>query len=296
MPINIPYTFTAGTKAKANEVNENFQALEEFVDALETDVTSMVDTVEALETGKANLNGSADEKFAMADPVSNYDGVNLRTFKDLTANTKDAVAGFVVSKQSNTSIYATAGACWDTSYTKMIASNTSLTKNLTGLSANATYYVYVIMDADTEEVSLTISTSSVTPEVTTGVYYRRLAQLFTDANGYIDYIINDHTSSNSTAVVKAPDYSSRIARSINHTYTADSAGWVFASGTTGDPGDNGQTVYLYINSLLMGGVRTWKYDGQFSWVVPVSRGDTYRISADGIEGRAVYYYFVPCKG
>ena len=191
MPINIPYTFVAGTKAKANEVNENFQTLEEFVDALETDVTSMVDTVEALETGKANVNGAADEVFAMADAVGNYDGVNLRTFKNLTANTKDAVTGFVVSKQSNTSIYASAGACWDTSYTKMIQSETSLTKNVTSLNANATYYVYVIMDASTEEVSLSLSSSSVTPEVTTGIYYRRLATMTTDADGYVDTIIND---------------------------------------------------------------------------------------------------------
>lgn len=295
MPIDIPYTFVAGTKAKANEVNENFHAVEIFVDALETDVDTATTAVSVLQTGKADLNGASDETFSMANPVSSYDGVNLRTFKELTANTKDAVTGFTVHKQSNTSIYATPGACWDTTYTKMISSSTSLTKNVTGLSANATYYVYVILEDTTSEVSLSISTSSTTPEITTGMYYRRLAQLFTDANGYVDYIINDYTSSESVSIVKFPDYSARNSRTINRTYTADSAGWVFVSGTTGDPGDNGQTVYLDINGLRMGGVSTWKYDGQFSWVFPVSKGDTYRLSAQGIESRAVYFYFVPCK-
>lgn len=272
MPINIPYTFVAGTKAKANEVNENFQTVEEFVDALETDVTSMVDTVEALETGKADLNGAADERFAMADAVGNYDGVNLRTFKDLTANTKDAVTGFVVSKQSNTSIMATAGACYDTSYTKMIKSDTSLTKQVTSLSADATYYIYVIMDAATEEVSLSISTSSVTPEVTTGVYYRRLATMTTDDDGYVDVITNDHVvAKTTTALGFIGDQISTPTSPAKFNF------WIYAECGANDSGITitleGYRAAHCANSGKWG-------SGMSAWV-PVKKGQTFSVSRWG---------------
>ena len=36
----IPYTFTAGTKAKANEVNGNFTSIKQFVDQLESNLAT----------------------------------------------------------------------------------------------------------------------------------------------------------------------------------------------------------------------------------------------------------------
>ena len=38
MPLEIPYTFIAGTKAKASEVNSNFNAVKTLVDANEVNI------------------------------------------------------------------------------------------------------------------------------------------------------------------------------------------------------------------------------------------------------------------
>lgn len=279
MPINIPYTFVAGTKAKANEVNDNFQTVEEFVDALETDVNSMVDTVSELQTGKADINGASDERFAMADAVSSYDGVNLRTLKDLTANTKDSVTGFVVAKQSNTSIMASAGACWDTTYAKMIASETSLTKEVTGLSANATYYIYVVMDATTEAVSLSVSTSSVNPEVTTGIYYRRLAVMTTDGDGYVDVITNDHvvaTAKNTLGFIGTQLYSPSSPATTNM--------WIYTA-TYGN--ESGYDVTVDSLPVAHGGSGS-KWGTQQSALVPVKKGQAFTVTTWGNAG--VNYY------
>lgn len=292
MPINIPYTFVAGTKAKAAEVNADFQNIKEFVDGLEIDVDSATTAVASLQANKANLNGQADEIFSMADPVGDYDGVNKRTLINLTANTRDAVTGFVVSKQTNTSVNCTPGACWDVSYTKMIQKTTSMVKTFSALSANATYYIYVTMDATTENVDLSISTSSVTPEVTTNIYYRRLATLITDSNGYVDIIINDYVSSTNTSGLSLPDYASKQSKNVGTTYTADKNGYVFFSGTLEDPGDNGEAASFYINNTQMGYVTTWKYKTNPTWTFPVSRNDTYRVN--GSFSQTLYYY-VPCK-
>lgn len=284
MPIDIPHTFVAGTKAKASDVNDNFEAIEEFVDGLETDVNSTQVLAESLVTDKADVNGTADETFAMANAVTEYDGVNLRTLKNLTANTKDAVTGFVVSKQSNTSIMATPGACWDISYTKMIQSATSLVRQVTSLSANSTYYVYVIMDASTEEVSLTISTSSVTPEVTTGIYYRRLAVMTTDANGYVDVITNDHVIATTA---------SSIGFIGDRIYTAPTSPASFNFWIRGGCYRDASYYNIYINgNLVAAGASSSKWGNTITSIVPVKKGQTFSYSAGGESADIQFYEMI----
>lgn len=276
MPINIPYTFVAGTKAKAAEVNADFQNIKEFVDGLEIDVDSATTAVASLQANKANLNGQADEIFSMADPVGDYDGVNKRTLINLTANTRDAVTGFVISKQSNTSVNCTPGACWDVSYTEMIQKDTSMVKEFDTLSANATYYIYVIKDATTKNVDLSISTSSVTPEVTTNIYYRRLATLTTDSNGYIDVITNDHVIAKQVDSVGFLG-DTRLTVQQGVTYTADQNLWLFAKLT-----DDGSSATIYVNNIEVARLWTkgeWGSPGMTSF--PVKKGQTYKINWNG---------------
>lgn len=192
MPIEIPYTFIAGTKAKASEVNANFEAMKNFVDTLEVNSAGLEADITLLQTNKADLNGSVSEIFRMADAIGQYDGVNLRTLNKLTSNSKAVINGFRVSKQSNTAINATAGSCYDSNLAELIQSATSLTKDQPGMNANAKYYVYVTADRESGECQLVISLSDASPELPIGYeLYRRLATISTDANGYISEVNND---------------------------------------------------------------------------------------------------------
>lgn len=186
MTIDIPYTFVAGTKAKASEVNANFTAVANFVNQLEVANTELDVLIQGLQTSKADLTGSNSNVFRMADALDNYDGVNLRTFKSLTENSKAIINGLIISKQSNTSVNATAGSCWDSTYTSMITTNSSLIADQSNLSANTTYYVYITQDKETKDCELIISLSNASPTLPAGFeYFRLLGKAITDASGNI---------------------------------------------------------------------------------------------------------------
>ena len=76
MALIIPYTFKAGTKAKAAEVNANFQQTKQFVDSLETMIGEHDVELMSMKDNKADVNGSSNNRFRVADPVSSKDAVN----------------------------------------------------------------------------------------------------------------------------------------------------------------------------------------------------------------------------
>lgn len=283
MPVEIPYTFVAGTKAKAREVNEDFQALATFVDTLEVSNAELESLVNQISTTKANINGDNTERFQMADAVGNYDGVNLRTFNSLTDNTKDVIRGFVIAKQSNTAVNCTPGSCWDSTYKEMISSSTSLVKDQSNLSANGKYYVYVTSDKETKQCELVISLSNATPELPSGYeYFRQLGYFTTDKDGYIDIII-PFASNQRTYLV--PDYSK--AKDVSLPYTATEAGWY--NWVVNSEQDR---KYLYINGVVVGAVSAYGSKDE------TTQGAQYFVSAgDRITGSQgnIASKFVPGK-
>lgn len=190
MTIDIPYTFTAGTKAKASEVNADFNAVANFVNQLEVSNTELETLIETLQSSKADLTGNLSNIFRMADAVDNYDGVNLRTLRNLTQNSKDVIKGLVIAKQSDTSVNATAGSCWDSTYTSMITTDTSLIVDQANLSSNTTYYIYITQDKETQDCQLIISLSNSTPTLPAGYeYFRLLGRAITNYTGNIVEVI-----------------------------------------------------------------------------------------------------------
>ena len=191
MPLDIPYTFIAGTKAKASEVNSNFQAVKTITDQNEVNIAQAEIDITTLQTTKADLNGAIENRFEVADPNGNYDAVNLQTFERLTANTRDYISGFVLSKYSNDTISATPGSCYDSTYEYIFTSDSALQVSQSNLGANATYYVYITggPDADNE---LVISSSDTTPELPVGAtLFRRLGSFKTNSNSEISTVSTD---------------------------------------------------------------------------------------------------------
>lgn len=77
MAITKPFTFVAGTKARANEVNKNFDVLYSEVNAIDANITSINVDIQSLGEDKANINGSANQRFQVGNAINSYDAVNL---------------------------------------------------------------------------------------------------------------------------------------------------------------------------------------------------------------------------
>lgn len=188
----IPNTFIAGTKAKANEVNENFTSAKQFMDNLETEQATNTADILQLEQNKADLNGNFEQRFQVADATNSFDAINKQTLLNLVKNTQEVIKGFVLSKFNDTTVSATAGSCYDSTFVYMITSATSLSKTQANLGNNAKYYVYVCADKDTGNCELVISLSNTTPELPGGYeYFRQLGYFTTNHEGKISQVLNN---------------------------------------------------------------------------------------------------------
>lgn len=189
---SIPNTFVDGTKARANEVNENFTSLKQFVDSLEIQTSTNEIDIMNLENTKANLNGDNQQRFQVADASNDYDAINKQLLFKYTQNSQGVINGFKLSKSSNDTIIATAGSCYDSTFKYMIISDTSLTKQQSGLGNDAKYYIYVCADKETEQCQLVITLNSSIPELPADYdYYRKLGYLITNDEGNISQVINE---------------------------------------------------------------------------------------------------------
>ena len=234
----IPNTFVAGTKARANEVNENFTSLKQFVDTLEVQASTNEINITNLENNKANINGDNQQRFQVADPTSSLDAVNLRTLENKTLNSRSVIDGFDLSKFNDTTITATAGNCYDSTFVYMISSSTSIQKSQTGLGNNATYYVYACAQESSGTVELVFNVSPTTPELPSGFdYFRCLGYFTTNDNGNIDKVFKDGIQPITTD------------ESLNETgYVVLTNGLIIQWGVTNVPGTNtSATVTLPIS-------------------------------------------------
>ena len=192
MSIVKPYTFVAGNKARANEVNEDFDVLYQQVNANITDIANVEGDVQTLSTTKADINGSSVQRFAVADPVSSGDAVNKRTFFKQIANSIDYIGGLTISKDSgspNDTILIDPGAAYDSTKAIVLTLDVLTTKQNTTQSANATYYVYIIGNATGSSIDILISTEASVPTLPAGyTLYRKIGSYTTDSSGNIDII------------------------------------------------------------------------------------------------------------
>lgn len=278
----IPYTFIAGTKAKANEVNGNFTSIKQFVDQLESNLATAELDINNLETNKADINGSQNEVFQVADAENNKDAVNLETLKAQTANSLDVIRGFIPFMSNATTISCTAGDCWDSTYEQMISSSTALSLQDTALAANTIYYIYVCYDKETSSCKLAFSTNSTTPTLPAGYdYFRKVGSFTTNSSGNIDTVYP----------IGSVDLSSRTgfigtyigALPINSTIVATQNCFVYAK-----LAGNGAYIIVYINGVEVSYQSSGsKWYNTTTTLIPVKKGQTISIVGNGAVGASI---------
>lgn len=275
----IPYTFIAGTKAKANEVNGNFTSIKEFVDQLESNLATAELDINNLETNKADINGSQNEVFQVADAENNKDAVNLETLRAQTVNSLDVIRGFIPFMSNATTISCTAGNCWDSTYKQMINSYTVLSLQDTALAANTTYYIYVCYDKETSSCKLAFSTNSNTPTLPAGYdYFRIVGSFTTNSSRHIDtvYPIGSVDLSSRTGFIGTYLY----ALPINSTIVAPHNCFVYTK-----LAGNGSYIMVQINGVEVSYQNSGsKWYNSTSTLIPVKKGQIITIAGNGAVG------------
>lgn len=288
MAITKPFTFVAGTKARANEVNQNFDVLYSEVNSIDSTLTSVNVDIQSLKDDKANINGNASQRFQVANPVNNYDAVNKSSVTELTSNTKNYIDGLVITKVGDKTIRVSSGSCYDSTYSKILKLSTTTDVENTGQGANAKYYVYIVGNEYSGVEKIIISSTTPEPALPSGyTLYRQIGYFSTNSSNKIN-TINSYSNSQTFSIDNIlPDYEKEVSFDSN-TYIVPGYGWCWCWGNGSD-----YQRYIYINGHP---VDTWcGYSGGYSVIggstFIVKAGDQLTTSAGNARGR-----FYPMKG
>lgn len=190
MAIIKPYTFIAGTKARAGEVNKDFDILYDEVNRIGTEILGIDVDIQNISDSKADINGNATQRFKVANPEDSYDSVNKNYLENSILNVKDYISGLTIVKDTDNTIRVSSGSCYDSTYNTMIVSTGNITKENDNQGANLTYYVYIVSDTTGRQVDVLISTESDSPPRPTGFdLFRRIGSYTTNNDGNINIII-----------------------------------------------------------------------------------------------------------
>lgn len=194
MTFYIPYTFTGGQSAKAQEVNANFQQVKKFVENLEDTQEEIQQAVSGMETDKANLNGSSQEVFNVADPTNSTHAVSKAFLDNQLLPFRYMIVGLNLIKAGNQTLTVSVGGCYDSNYTNPIANNTNVSLVTTDItSASTTYNIYILARVSSPTAtSLVLTVGGNEPVlVETDTIYRKIGTLTTDALNNIDTLTKE---------------------------------------------------------------------------------------------------------
>lgn len=276
MSITKPFTFVAGTKARANEVNQNFDVLYSQVNSNISAINTNANDIDTLDSNKANINGSSSQRFACADPTSPSDAVNKQSLTKAIGNSINYIDGYVISKDSgspNDTILVTPGSCYDSTKSVVLGLANSTTKQNDSQGASTTYYIYIIGNATGSTTDILISPNSTTPSLPSGyTLYRQIGYYTTNSSSKISAIYSSSNSQVFNLNKLMPDYSTKTSVASGYVATE----YCFVS-NYGEQNYNGSTG-MSINSVEVwhtgGGLDASQGTAWLSGLYLVKPGDT----------------------
>lgn len=184
----IPYAFTGGLSAKAQEVNVNFDQIRKFGEDVVTNFTNTSIEIQKLQSGKANLNGNEGIVFNVAQAVEAHHAVPLYQLQNLILPMKYIIGGLTIEKGGNQSIIIRPGACYDSTYTYPMQLDTNIAELLASYT-NKTFEVYVMGNPVTNPNKITrasVVDEGTMPQLQVGEVYRKIGSFSFGADGNID--------------------------------------------------------------------------------------------------------------
>lgn len=287
-------TFTAGTKAKASEVNTNFSLVKSFVDTNESNIATNTSDIETLTSGKADINGDATNRFAVADAVNDTDAVNKETLFKYTHNAQRYINGLQIAKTASDTVSVQSGSTFDSTFAKEMVLDSSMSIQNTSQGASTQYYVYLIAKEDSTTTCI-ISSDSVTPSLPSGyTYFRQIGGYYTDENSTIvgwystqsneaDYII-ERTHGTNYVVTKYNTGYMEIEGVATSTTTFPKSFKTLISITLSPTGSVGASDYSSQLNTLSVTTTTPKYYTGFLATIRSGSGAT-----TGYENASTYY-------
>lgn len=301
MSIVKPYNFVGGTKARAQEVNDNFDRLYEQVNINITDIANAQTDITNLGIDKANVAGNSTQRFAVADATGDYDAVNKQTLMGKISNSLDIISGLQISKDSNSpddTIIVSKGSCYDNGRDIILSLQNPLSKQNDNQIASARYYVYIIGDNNGVVIDILITPDSISPALPAGyTKYRQIGYLETDSNNKIykvySYGINPNGAVSITPNDSMPDMS-RIVSGITSGYTAPAAGYINIIIKIN--GNDPQCYINYNNIRVARYSRGGDYGDRFRYTffAPIAEG--VQMTWSFSQGSAETAQFIYCKG
>ena len=274
MSIIKPYTFKGGEKARASEVNENFDVLYTEVNKNISSISGIENNVSNLELTKANVNGSTNNVFKVRDPVTPNDAVNKQTLFNKIGNSINLISGLLISKDTakTNGIIVHPGKCYDSTGEYVLSLSNITYKENNNQNANLRYNVFITSSNDGISSDIIILVEGQTPSNS----YRLIGYFYTDSNNKIVRPTSFGTDENCNELVKIePDWSYTpidVSVSTTNNWKAPCNGWICVGATN----------------------TTWRVDGNvpYNLLSFISSGSI----LTGTSSTVANLKFIPCKG
>lgn len=199
MSLILPYTFTGGKSAKAQEVNANFVAVKNQIDTILDNIDTVSNSITNIQVNYALLNGNATERFNVATPTTANNAASKAYVDAQTNLIKFMIAGLRVVKSGNQAFYVSRGSCYNTALTYPMELTNNLAVDISGLglTASSTYNVYVTAETPSSLATVaTITTATIaTAEPSdSSAIYRLVGTITLDSSGNISATTSEGNS------------------------------------------------------------------------------------------------------